>query len=213
LLLATLVGSVWAGSVAYTYDTLGRLTKAAYATGVVVTYAYDAAGNRASSVASGASAPAAAGNAPVPALPATRAAAPAATALAPASSLEELPAGPVLLPTTGEDPAVYGWNAGSDQPQYAVEAVFVGDGADRLLHLQGYAIDAPDTVGLWLNGTLLGYLSPAAEDAGGTPSLWLLPASLQVPGENIVALVPRTQGLAWGVSRLGLYAVGSAWGN
>ena len=35
-----------AGSVAYEYDALGRLTKATYSNAVVIVYAYDAAGNR-----------------------------------------------------------------------------------------------------------------------------------------------------------------------
>ena len=43
-----------AGSVAYLYDTLGRLKSATYSNGVVIIYNYDAAGNRASVVTSGA---------------------------------------------------------------------------------------------------------------------------------------------------------------
>lgn len=34
------------GSVAYTYDALGRVTTASYDTGVIVIYTYDANGNR-----------------------------------------------------------------------------------------------------------------------------------------------------------------------
>ncbi len=34
------------GSVAYTYDALGRVTTASYDTGVCIAYAYDANGNR-----------------------------------------------------------------------------------------------------------------------------------------------------------------------
>ena len=54
LFLAGLMGPAWAGSVTYTYDTLGRITQAAYSTGVVIAYVYDAAGNRSSYVISGA---------------------------------------------------------------------------------------------------------------------------------------------------------------
>ncbi|WGS88638.1 RHS repeat domain-containing protein [Methylomonas sp. UP202] len=54
LFLIGLMGPAWAGSVAYTYDTLGRITQAAYSTGVVIAYYYDAAGNRSSYVISGA---------------------------------------------------------------------------------------------------------------------------------------------------------------
>ena len=41
-----------AGNVTYTYDALGRLHTATYTNGVVITYNYDAAGNR-TSVSSG----------------------------------------------------------------------------------------------------------------------------------------------------------------
>lgn len=44
---------VIAGSVAYTYDSLGRLKTATYSNGVVITYNYDAAGNRTSQVTTG----------------------------------------------------------------------------------------------------------------------------------------------------------------
>jgi YD repeat-containing protein len=43
-----------AGSASYTYDTLGRLTKVTYGNGVVITYAYDATGNRITLVVTGA---------------------------------------------------------------------------------------------------------------------------------------------------------------
>jgi YD repeat-containing protein len=53
-LLLCASGSALAGSVGYTYDTLGRLKTVTYSNGVVVTYTYDAAGNRSSRVTSGA---------------------------------------------------------------------------------------------------------------------------------------------------------------
>jgi hypothetical protein len=53
LLGAILMGPVQAGSVAYSYDSLGRLSKAAYSNGVVITYSYDAAGNRTAQVTTG----------------------------------------------------------------------------------------------------------------------------------------------------------------
>lgn len=52
--LAVLCGAVQAGSVTYTYDSLGRVSKATYANGVVITYVYDAAGNRTSYTVAGA---------------------------------------------------------------------------------------------------------------------------------------------------------------
>ena len=45
---------VSAGSVNYTYDTLGRLQTATYSNGMMITYSYDATGNRSSQVTTGA---------------------------------------------------------------------------------------------------------------------------------------------------------------
>jgi YD repeat-containing protein len=43
-----------AGSATHTYDSLGRLTKVTYSNGTVITYTYDAAGNRSTVVTTGA---------------------------------------------------------------------------------------------------------------------------------------------------------------
>ena len=50
----TLAGAAQAGSATHTYDSLGRLSQVTYSNGVVITYVYDAAGNRTSYVVSGA---------------------------------------------------------------------------------------------------------------------------------------------------------------
>lgn len=54
VVVALIAGNAMAGSVSYTYDVLGRLTQVVYGNGVVVIYAYDAAGNRSSTVTTGA---------------------------------------------------------------------------------------------------------------------------------------------------------------
>jgi len=202
-----------AGSVSYTYDTLGRLTEAVYANNVIIDYVYDAAGNRSNTTVTGVLAS--------PAILLESLSAPfgsetttiKSTAVASAASAEKLVIGPLLLPTMTQDSAIFGWNGLSGQPQRTVAAVFVGDGTDRLLHLQGYIIDAPNEIGLWLNGTLLGYLSPVADGTLSPPSLWLLPVALQTVGENVVELIPRTENQVWGVTRLGFYTLGSVLGN
>jgi len=51
--VALLASAAIAGAVTYTYDSLGRLTKVDYGGGKVVTYVYDATGNRTSYVATG----------------------------------------------------------------------------------------------------------------------------------------------------------------
>jgi YD repeat-containing protein len=45
LMVTLLWPTAWAGAVAYTYDSLNRLIKAEYESGVQVTHTYDAAGN------------------------------------------------------------------------------------------------------------------------------------------------------------------------
>lgn len=52
--LTLLSGVSQAGSVVYAYDSLGRLTSVTYSNGVVITYNYDAAGNRSNYTVSGA---------------------------------------------------------------------------------------------------------------------------------------------------------------
>ncbi len=49
-----LASAAVAGSATHTYDSLGRLATVTYSNGVVVTYVYDAAGNRSSYVVTGA---------------------------------------------------------------------------------------------------------------------------------------------------------------
>ena len=51
--VALLASGAIAGVVTYTYDSLGRLTKADFGGGKVITYVYDAAGNRTSYVVTG----------------------------------------------------------------------------------------------------------------------------------------------------------------
>ena len=53
LLSFVLMSAIHAGSVAYTYDYLGRVTKATYSNGKVISYSYDTAGNRTSVVTTG----------------------------------------------------------------------------------------------------------------------------------------------------------------
>lgn len=56
LMLLALAGmpAAQAGSAAHTYDSLGRLSKITYSNGTVITYTYDAAGNRSAVVTTGA---------------------------------------------------------------------------------------------------------------------------------------------------------------
>jgi hypothetical protein len=91
-------------------------------------------------------------------------------------------------------------------------AFLESDGSDRLLHVQGYDIDQVDEIGVYLNDVLLGYLSVGPSDGLNTQSLWWLPASIQVAGENSIEFRQKSPGETWGVTRLGLFAPGVAFG-
>lgn len=52
--VALVSAAAFAATASYTYDNLGRLTKIVYSSGVVITYSYDAAGNRTTYVVTGA---------------------------------------------------------------------------------------------------------------------------------------------------------------
>lgn len=52
--MSMVAAAAFAGSATYTYDSLGRVTTITYSTGVVITYTYDAAGNRVANVVTGA---------------------------------------------------------------------------------------------------------------------------------------------------------------
>jgi YD repeat-containing protein len=51
---AVYLSAALAGSATYLYDSLGRLTQVTYSNGTVIKYAYDSAGNRTSTVITGA---------------------------------------------------------------------------------------------------------------------------------------------------------------
>jgi len=119
----------------------------------------------------------------------------------------------ITLPTGRLDSARYGWGWGGNAHRALVAATFVGDGGDRLLHIQGYDVDSADEVSVWLNGKRLGYLTPAATDALGTRALWWLAAADQVKGTNRIEIRQKSPGETWGLTEFGLYTPGVALGN
>ena len=54
LMALAVVPAAYAGSATHAYDSLGRLSKVTYSNGTVITYTYDAAGNRTAVVTAGA---------------------------------------------------------------------------------------------------------------------------------------------------------------
>ncbi len=119
----------------------------------------------------------------------------------------------VALPLNRVDTAQHGWGWGDRAYRTTLAATFTGDGGDRLLHVQGYDLDSASELALWLNGKRLGYLTATANNAMGTGGLWWLPATAQISGVNRIEFRQKTAGEAWGVTQLGLYAPGAAFGN
>jgi hypothetical protein len=119
----------------------------------------------------------------------------------------------IALPLNAVESAQHGSGWGDNAYRSLLTATFTGDGTDRLLHVQGYDLDRADEASLWLNGTRLGDLSKGTNNALGTASLWWLPAARQVVGLNRLEFRQKTAGEKWGVTRLGLYAPGAAFGN
>ena len=208
-----LESTTWEGTVSYEYNRLGRLTKATTSNGVVTAYAYDAAGNRENVNTTGAKPLVLSASSSLSASPASKSDTDLTTVQSLPNSGQLHISAPHQIPIEGEDQAIYGWNDRSNRQESIVTAAFESNSKDRLLHIQGYAIDTPNTVGLWLNDTLLGYLSAEEGGAMGIPSLWLLPANLQVSGDNRVTLQPKANDQSWGITRLGIYPMGSSLGN
>ena len=53
-MLSLVAATVFSASATYTYDSLSRISKITYSNGVVITYTYDATGNRTAYVVTGA---------------------------------------------------------------------------------------------------------------------------------------------------------------
>ena len=119
----------------------------------------------------------------------------------------------IALPLNRVETAQHGWGWGDTAYSTVLAATFTGDQTDRLLHVQGYDVDAADELSVWLNGKRLGYLTPTANNTLGTRALWWLPTAAQVSGLNRVEVRQKTAGETWGVTGLGLYAPGAAFGN
>ena len=119
----------------------------------------------------------------------------------------------IALPLNSIQSAAHGFGWGDNAYRSRLAATFISDGGDRLLHVAGYDVDSAIELSLWLNDRLLGYLPPTANAARGTDGLWWLPAAAQISGENRLEIRQRSAGDPWGVTGLGLFSPGAAFGN
>ncbi len=124
---------------------------------------------------------------------------------------------PVSLPLGTLGSGQYGHGYGTDQHYERFRAEFTDDGYDRLLHVAGYDIDYEEELAVYLNeGTVdelfLGYVTGIDNSLGADNMFWLVNSSL-VSGANEISFVQSSPGDTWGITRLGLFNTGSAFGN
>ncbi len=111
------------------------------------------------------------------------------------------------------DGGSYGQGFGAGEHASRLLAVFEGDGADRLLHVQGYDIDDGAELELIVNGTVFGTLRAGGNDDLNRQSVWWLPADALVAGDNQVEFRNAALDGTWGVRRLAVYPTGQAFGR
>ena len=110
----------------------------------------------------------------------------------------------VILQIGVTDPGKYGYRYGSSEHKSGLYATFVGTGVDLTLHVFGYDIDDPagDEVEVYFNDVFLGYLSNGPNNRLNAGDIFLLPASLQQPGANLIYFKQKVPGWRWGVTGL-----------
>jgi subtilisin family serine protease len=109
------------------------------------------------------------------------------------------------------DTGQYGQYYGSYQYGASVVAAFVGDGVTPYeLHVTGYDIDDATEVAVYLNGTLIGYLSVGPNKKLNAGDVFVLDPALQATGENRIEFRERVSGSRWGVTNLGLFDLGTS---
>ena len=106
----------------------------------------------------------------------------------------------VGVPDSGQ----YGSGFGSDQHTSGLYATFMGTGVDLMLQVTGYDIDDPagEEVGVYLNGTFIGYLSNSPDNSLNAGDAFAIPVSLQQPGPNLIYFQENMPRWTWGVTDL-----------
>ncbi|MGD9045012.1 MAG: PQQ-dependent sugar dehydrogenase, partial [Desulfobacterales bacterium] len=105
--------------------------------------------------------------------------------------------------TVGEiDNREFGHNYGSNQHAIELTVGFTGTSMDLFFSVTGYDIDYADEVAVYLNDNLLGYLSKGPDNDLNAGDSFDIPAAAQIPGENRIKFVQKTEGFTWGVTNL-----------
>ncbi|MDH3377819.1 MAG: hypothetical protein OEQ39_12800, partial [Gammaproteobacteria bacterium] len=107
----------------------------------------------------------------------------------------------VTLSVGTEDAGSYGHNFGTEVDALLI-AVFENSGTDLQLSVTGYDIDFPDEVAMYLNGGFQGHLSVGPDNGLNSGDVFMVLASQQIAGTNIVEFRQTTPGFRWGVTDL-----------
>jgi glucose/arabinose dehydrogenase len=101
------------------------------------------------------------------------------------------------------DTGEYGYNYGSSEHERELIATFDGTTLDLVLSVTGYDIDSgSDEVTVYLNDTLLGYLSQGPDNGLNSGDTFPIAAAAQLSGENRIKFVQKFSGYTWGVTNL-----------
>ncbi len=100
------------------------------------------------------------------------------------------------------DNGEYGNNYGSSQHATELTVGFTGTAMDLFFSVTGYDIDYADEVAVYLNDSLLGYLSKGPDNGLNAGDSFAIPAADQISGENRIKFVQKTAGFTWGVTNL-----------
>ena len=90
---------------------------------------------------------------------------------------------------------------GVDNAREFSSFTFIGQAQNLILELDGFDIDNGTEIDVQVNGTSIDYLSVTPDNLSG-PSTILIPASVQVDGENTLEFVQRVPGWRWGIANL-----------
>jgi glucose/arabinose dehydrogenase len=96
----------------------------------------------------------------------------------------------------------YGYNYGGSLHDTEFIATFQGTTTDLVFSVTGYDIDYVDEIAVYLNGVLLGYLSPGSNNGVNGRDSFCIPVADQLSGENRIRFVQKTTGFTWGVTNL-----------
>ncbi|MBF0622237.1 MAG: peptidylprolyl isomerase [Magnetococcales bacterium] len=127
--------------------------------------------------------------------------------------------GPVIvLQDSVLDSGSYGYSYGTSSHYSRLAATFVGDGTDRLFHVQGYDMNMLKELAVFVNGTRLGWVSCCKKNGFSKHSLFPIPVTLQNDsGEQNrieLRLHYKKKGTKWGVRQLGIFPLRlSSFGN